>query len=115
MKFKSFKQKLELSALSLLLTAGDVLAQGKEVKGYYDEYATSSTSHIYRILTGGLGSFIIVFMGLGGMASLFITRGKGSQKETPIMGVIMVLIAVGLFSYRILIRAGMLGHEYLEW
>jgi hypothetical protein len=54
-------------------------------------------------------------MGLGGMASLYITREKGSQKQTPIMGVVMVLIAIGLFSYRILIRAGMFGHEYLEW
>lgn len=96
---------------SLFLFVTDVFAQ---VPGYaYQEVSTKG--NFFRLITGGLGSFVMFFMGLGGVASLFLTR-RGSRGEgVSLYGVAMLLIAIGIFGLRVLIQAGALGHEYIEW
>jgi hypothetical protein len=107
-------RKLQLLSFSALSLVSEVHAQANYY--YNDEPAgPTTTHHMYKLLTGGFGSFIIVFMGLGGMATLFITRRQGSQRQTPILGVLMVLVAIGMFAYRMAINSGVMGHEYIEW
>ncbi len=85
-----------------------------QVPGYaYTEVSTKG--NLFRLVTGGLGSFVMFFMGLGGAAAFFLTR-KGHRGEgVSLPGVAMLLIAIGIFGLRIMIQAGMLGHEYIEY
>lgn len=85
-----------------------------QAQSYYDEPA-SSESFLFKLITSGLGTFVIIFFGLGGLASLYITRSGDSAKRTPILGVVMLLMAGITFAYRVMIRAGMMGHEYIQW
>lgn len=69
----------------------------------------------FHLITGGYGAFIITFFGLGGLGSLFLTRSGNSSKSTPMLGVVMLLLAGMTFAYRVMIRAGVMGHEYIQW
>ena len=108
-----------LSATYLMLGAGllmfyavpEALAQ---VQGYY--YTEVSTKgNFYKLITGGLGSFIMVFSGAGGVAAFFLTRRGARGQNVSLAGICMLLLAAALFAMRVMIRAGMLGHEYIEW
>jgi hypothetical protein len=85
-----------------------------QVEGYYYTEVTAK-GHIYKMVTGGLGSFVMIFMGLGGFATLFLTRRGSRGQNVSLPGVAMLLISASLFGLRVLIQAGVLGHEYIEW
>lgn len=100
---------LQLAVWALLLR-GTALAQT------YGVQETSSTERfLVRLVTGGFGTFVIIFMGLGGIASIFMTREGDSSKGTPILGIVMLCIALLTFAYRVMIGAGMMGHEHIDW
>ena len=96
--------------LVLLFMCNTALAQS-----YYDDPMPTNESFIFKLITGGFGAFIVIFFGLGGLGSLFLTRSGNSSKRTPMLGVIMLLFAGVTFAYRVAIRAGMMGHEYIQW
>lgn len=81
----------------------------------YDDGHLSGKDHFYKLVTGGFGTLVIVVMGLGGLAALIMIRQGHKGKNTPVLGVVMLLTAAFFFGLRVAIRAGMLGHEYLEW
>lgn len=81
----------------------------------YDDGHLSGKDHFYKLVTGGFGTLVIVVMGLGGLATLVMTRQGQKGRNVPVMGVVMLLIAAFFFGLRVAVRAGMLGHEYLEW
>ncbi len=112
--FRYARFSIHLASWALLcicVLASEVLAQ---VPGYaYQE--VSSKGNFYRLITGGLGSFVMFFMGLGGVAALFLTRRGARGEGVSLAGVAMLLIAIGIFGLRVLIQAGALGHEYIEW
>lgn len=85
-----------------------------QVEGYYYTEVTPK-GHLFKMITGGLGSFVIIFMGFGGFATLFMMRQGRAGQSVPLAGIAMLLIAGTLFALRVMIRAGMFGHEYLEW
>ncbi|MCB0323190.1 MAG: hypothetical protein KDD69_06430 [Bdellovibrionales bacterium] len=97
----------------LLLSAVDVVAQAPAEGYYYTE--VTPKGHLFKMLTGGLGSFVIIFMGFGGFATLFLTRSGRGGRNVPLAGVAMLLIAAFLFAMRVMVRAGIFGHEYIEW
>ena len=83
----------------------------------FDSYGDQPTteSFVFKLITSGLGAFVIIFFGLGGLASIYLTRSGESGRKTPILGVVMLLMAGVTFAYRVAIRAGMMGHEYIQW
>lgn len=98
------------TACSLLLYTSDAFAQ-------YYQYADEPTqqSHFFKLLTGPFGSLVMIFMGLGGGISILLTRGGGRKQGVPLLGVGMLVLAIGLFAVRVGISAGVFGHEYIEW
>ena len=80
----------------------------------YGEQATTE-SFVFKLITSGLGAFVIIFFGLGGLASIYLTRSGESGRKTPVLGVVMLLLAGVTFAYRVAIRAGIMGHEYIQW
>ena len=70
---------------------------------------------LFELVTGGFGTLVMIVMGFGGFASVYFTRQGQSSKQTPILGVMMLLVAISVFAMRVMIRAGLFGHEYIEW
>ena len=100
------------SVVSSAVAAVDSAAA--QVVGYqYDQ--VSSQGHLFKLFTGGFGSLVMIFMALGGFATLVITRQGPKGKQVPIPGILMLLIAGGLFAFKVCVRAGVFGHEYIEW
>ena len=66
----------------------DAFAQGY---GQYQE-EPGGEKFLYKMITGGFGTFVIIFMGMGGVASIFMTRDGESSKKVPVLGVVMLLI-----------------------
>ena len=98
--------------LPSLILATDSFAARYSSTGLPDD---SLKTNFYDLLRSGMGSFFIIFCAFGGIVTLFLTRGEGSQKSVPIFGVVMLLAAVGLFGLRIVVSAGMVGNEYLDF
>jgi hypothetical protein len=96
------------------LTSLPAWAQEEYVSGYGYQGVTPR-GQFYKLLTGGFGSLVMVFMGLGGIATIFVTRQGKSGKQTPILGIVMLFLAILMFAVRIGIRGGLAGHEYMEW
>ena len=105
------KTKLLIISIYLLVFTENLFAQAD---AYTDGDMTLKDQYYYMI-RGPFGSFAIILMGLGGLATVFITREGKSAKQTPIMGIVMLLIAAYVFVMRILIISGAMGHEYMEW
>ena len=81
----------------------------------YTDGELTATDNLYFMITSGFGALVIVVCGMGGFASLIMMRqGKGG-KNVSIWGVGMLLVAAFLFVYRVLIKSGFLGQEYLEF
>ena len=111
MKNASTFLKSLFAQLSTLLIYSVAYAQ---VEGY--RYTTvTSQGHLYKLATGGFGSFIMIFSGLGGVATVMLTRRGKTRQGVPLAGVGMLVLAASLFAFRIAIKGGILGHEYLEW
>ena len=110
LKAKAYSVYLFVYLFALLFFCNSALAQS-----YYDDSMPTNESFIFKLITGGFGAFIVIFFGLGGLGSLFLTRSGNSSKRTPMLGVIMLLFAGVTFAYRVAIRAGMMGHEYIQW
>ncbi len=89
-------------------------AQDEYISGY-GYHQVTQRGQFYKLITGGFGSLVMVFMGLGGIATIFVTRQGKSGKQTPILGIVMLFIAIVMFAVRIGIRGGLAGHEYMEW
>ena len=86
----------------------------QEAAAYADGEFTVK-DHIFQMINGGFGSFVMVMMGLGGLATLFITREGKAGTRVPIWGVLMVIVAIIMFALRVGIKSGLFGHEYLQW
>jgi uncharacterized membrane protein len=96
----------------VLLTATEALAAKYSSMDIENDSLRNS---FYELLRSGMGSFFIIFCAFGGVVTIFMTRGANSQKSTPIFGVLMLLTAIGLFSFRVILSAGLVGHEYLDF
>ena len=94
--------KLLYSTLLIVLWNSSAFALAP---GYRDDQYTPK-DHVYYLITGGFGSFVIVFMGLGGLASLMMTRQGQKGRNVPILGVAMLSIAAILFAMKVAIRSG---------
>lgn len=99
---------------TLLFVSLVTLSSSAFAQSPYGEEPSSET-FIFKLITGGFGAFVIIFFGLGGLGSLYLTRSGESSKRTPLLGVIMLLIAGITFGYRVMIRAGIMGHEHIQW
>lgn len=100
---------------SLALAASLAQAQVYGSSAYGDEGTGSPKDHLFMLINGGFGSFVMILCGLGGLASLLITRQGQAGKNAPIMGIVMLIVAAAIFALRVMIKSGMMGHEYLEW
>lgn len=98
-------------AINLLLTSQAFAAKYSSM----DVEDNSLKNSFYELLRSGMGSFFIIFCAFGGVVTLFMTRGDNSQKSTPIFGIVMLLAAIGLFSFRVILSAGIAGHEHLDF
>lgn len=103
--------RLSLLAFFLLGTAAPLCAQAQA----YSDGEMSMRDHFYSMITGGFGTLLIIFLGLGGAAFLLMTRQGKSANQAPILGVVMLLAALALFVFRVMIISGVLGFEYLEY
>lgn len=75
----------------------------------------SAKGHVYELITGGFGALLIIICALGGFVMLIMTRQGRAGKNAPILGGLLLFIAVVVFAYRVMIKSGFLGHEYLQW
>jgi hypothetical protein len=70
---------------------------------------------LVRLLRGPMGTLFMIFCGFSGFAFLFIQRqGKGGQ-QTPIAGVVLLILAVLLFILRVSLNSGVMGAKYLDY
>lgn len=103
--------RLSLLAFFLLVTAAPLCAQAPA----YSDGELSMKDHFYIMITGGFGTLLVIFLGLGGAVSLLMTRQGKSGSQAPILGVVMLVAALALFAFRVMIISGALGFEYLEY
>lgn len=79
------------------------------------DYDVEPSSFFYQMVTGKFGAFLIVFMGFGGVATIFMTRQGKSSTQVPLLGIVMLLVGAIVFGYRVMINAGMFGAEHIRW
>jgi hypothetical protein len=86
----------------------------------YDDYevelSQGEKKHmLYTLVSGSFGTLLMIFLGLGGAVSLYMTRQGKSQKQAPIIGVLMLVTAIFIFFYRVFLKAGVMGYEHVEF
>jgi hypothetical protein len=101
--------------LFLLLVRSSSWAQFNT--GEFEDYDGQSTAraHAYQLITGAFGTLIIVFCAMAGFVMLIMTRQGRAGKNAPLLGVGLLFIAAFFFAFRVLIKSGFLGHEYLQF
>lgn len=118
MCMRNRRRKLQkfLLFIATLPVVHPLLAQAMIPQAYSeDRIDLTARDHLFSLVTGGLGKFMIILTGLGGLASLLITRQGRKGKNAPVLGIAMLLIAAAIFTLQVLIKSGMMGHQYLEW
>lgn len=109
----NMRQRCYLFSLLLADLISPVLSFARSTS--YDYQDEPQQNFIYQMITGGFGAFMIVFMGLGGVATIMMTREGNTSHKTPVLGIVMVVIAIAVFVYRLMINSGMMGHEHMTF
>ena len=101
---------LFLFPLGLLLLSSEAYA-------YNNQLDQSPTLHdnLVLLLKSSLGTLLIIFLGLGGLAFVYLQRQGQSSKESPIAGILMLLGAIALFIMRVSLNSGFMGAKYLDY
>jgi len=101
-----------LAASLLLFHAHDAYAYEY---GGGDDDNPSFKAYFFKLLRSPFGTLVMVFCGLGGFATLYMTREGPAGKQVPIAGIFLLIAAIGLFITRTMITSGLLGQEYLDY
>jgi len=125
MKFPSKSQRLFASARQRIFIVLAILSLVSMVylqvdlahawNSFGEEGAGGTKDSFYRLMRGPFGTLVMVFSGLGGFATIYMKRAGRSQQGVPVVGVVLLLVAVFLFIYRIMITSGLLGAQYLDY
>ena len=96
----------------LLIDVSSAFARHTDEYGFQEE---PERNFFYEMIQGKFGAFLIVFMGFGGVATLFMTRQGKSSTKVPVLGILMLVVAAFVFFYRVTINAGLHGAEHIKW
>lgn len=67
--------------------------------------------NLYRLIAGPFGKLVMIFCGLGGLATVYTTRGGKAGEKAPLLGIAMIIVALIMFALNVLITSRILGFE----
>lgn len=97
-----------IRALPLLLLAFAVLL-APELALARGEFTPED--NLYRLIAGPFGKLVMIFSGLGGLVTLYTTRAGKAGEKTPLLGVVMIIVALVMFALNVLITSRIIGFE----
>ena len=71
--------------------------------------------NFYRLMTGGFGTLVMIFAGAGGIATVYMQRSGRAGDRVPIYGIVLMLVAVAIFTLRVMVTAGVVGFRGNEY
>lgn len=69
----------------------------------------------FELARSSFGTLVMVFCGFGGFATIYMQRTGRSGQQIPMLGIVMLLVVIAIFVFRMMITSGMLGQQYLDF
>ncbi len=71
--------------------------------------------NFYRLMTGGFGTLVMIFAGAGGIVTVYMQRSGRAGDRVPMYGIVLMLVAVAIFTLRVMVTAGVVGFRGNEY
>ena len=108
---RSYDRKLFVPTFYLLALLGMIVVPSTAFA--LDSYTIQD--NFYRLMTGGFGTLVMIFAGAGGIATVYMQRSGRAGDRVPIYGVVLMIVAVVIFTIRVMVTAGVVGFRGNEY